>query len=153
MLSPSFLTYTALIFNVVRSRHAPASMPYITLPASGPRRCDCPLSGTLRFVNQRETPITGAMALAPPSVPSHGYHGCPREGADDFGHRLYSRSACLHHTKSASHALSVSLVEPGADLSARYLPWSAITDRFYARHQRLGKRKGVGCRPPLGGHG
>ena len=27
-----------------------------------------------------------AMALASPTLPRHGNRGCPREGADDFGH-------------------------------------------------------------------
>jgi hypothetical protein len=34
-----------------------------------------------------------AMALVPPNLPSHGNRGCPLEGADDFGHRIFSRSA------------------------------------------------------------
>ena len=34
-----------------------------------------------------------AMALAPPTLPHHGNRGFPLEGADDFGHRLFSRSA------------------------------------------------------------
>ena len=33
-----------------------------------------------------------AMALAPPTLPSHSKRGCPLEGADDFGHRICSRS-------------------------------------------------------------
>ena len=34
-----------------------------------------------------------AMALATPKLPSHGNRGFPLEGADDFGHRIFSRSA------------------------------------------------------------
>ena len=34
-----------------------------------------------------------AIALAPPTLPRHGNRGFPLEVADDFGHRLFSRSA------------------------------------------------------------
>jgi len=34
-----------------------------------------------------------AMARAAPKLPSHSHRGCPLEGTDDFGHRIYSRSA------------------------------------------------------------
>ena len=61
-----------------------------------------------------------AMALAPPKLPSYGNRGCPLEVADDFGHCIFSRSAWLHHTKSAGQALRVSLVKPGAYLSVSY---------------------------------
>ena len=37
-----------------------------------------------------------------------------------FGHRILSKSTCFHHTKSAGQALRVSLVKPGAYLSASY---------------------------------
>jgi hypothetical protein len=54
----------------------------------------------------------------PPPLPSHGHRVCPRKGADDVGHRICARSACVHHTTSAGPAVRVSLVKPGADLSA-----------------------------------
>ena len=60
------------------------------------------------------------MALATPIVPSHGNCGCPLAVAEDFGHRIFSNSACFHHTKSAGQALRLSLVKPGAYLSASY---------------------------------
>ena len=34
-----------------------------------------------------------AMALARPKLPRHGNRGFLREGADDFGHRIFFRSA------------------------------------------------------------
>ena len=34
-----------------------------------------------------------AIALASPTLPRHGTCGCPREGLDDVGHRLFARSA------------------------------------------------------------
>jgi hypothetical protein len=62
-----------------------------------------------------------AMARATPKPPSRGNRACPLEGADDFVHRIFSRSACFHHPNSEGQALKGSLVKPGADLSASYL--------------------------------
>src|ERR671930_1741093 len=71
-------------------------------------------------IPSRPEGFTVAMALATLQLLSHGHRRLPLEGADDFGHRIFSRSACFHNTKSAGQALSVSLVKPGAYLSASY---------------------------------
>ena len=54
----------------------------------------------LCFPSHRGDPIPSrpeggavAIALASPSLPRHGTRGCPREGLDDVGHRLFARSA------------------------------------------------------------
>ena len=44
-------------------------------------------------IPSRPEDCTGAMALALPTLSRPGQRGLPREGADDFGHRIFSRSA------------------------------------------------------------
>jgi hypothetical protein len=44
-------------------------------------------------INSRPEGFAVAMTLASPKLPSHSHRGCPLEEADDFGHRIYSRSA------------------------------------------------------------
>jgi hypothetical protein len=53
----------------------------------------------LFFTSHRRDPIpsrpegfTVAMALTTLQLPSHGHRKLPLEGADDFGHRIFSRS-------------------------------------------------------------
>ena len=44
-------------------------------------------------INSRPEGFAVAMTLASPTLPSHSHRGCPLEGADDFRHRISSRSA------------------------------------------------------------
>lgn len=88
--------------------------------ASLSRSCCCCLASAMvgAFSEPSAVLSCAAMALAAPPLPSHGHRVCPRKGADDVGHRICARSACVHHTTSAGPAVRVSLVKPGADLSA-----------------------------------
>src|SRR5262249_21220166 len=81
-----------------------------------------------------------AMALAIPKLPSHSNRGCPPEGPTTSATASVSGLPDFHNTKSEGQALRVSLVKPGAYLSASY--------PFPMRRSMRSSRRLAPCMPP-----